>query len=399
MAGGARPLPKDVVTGPDGRFRFAGIGSNRLAILEASGPSIAKQMLSVVTRPMYSIKAYPNTWEGTFDAVHYGATFNFVARPSQPIVGTITNLDGQPLVDATVFVSQIAGLTMSQGASFLSAKTDANGQFAISGAPQGGGHRVTVSPAEGEPYFETSLKLPSADGFVPIEIRFALPRGRWITGTVTDEATGEPIDATVLYYPFRANKYAENFPNYDPQITGSAPNHGVDTKEDGSFRILAIPGEGVLAARASKQPEVYLSDVSADLLERMGGEQMPKMYNPWSAKWFHSMRPVDIADDAGELTQNLWLKKGLTRTLDFVDENNQPLSGVRVLGRTFPGSPFGGCSGRQQRGDHRPYTRDATNCRSAARTEEAGQGPDAAAGTGADDGWARAMRGSCWPPR
>ena len=69
------------MTGADGRFRFEGLGSNHLIILELSGPTVAKQHLSVVTRQMKPMLALPHSFRGTFTAVHHGATVNIVALP------------------------------------------------------------------------------------------------------------------------------------------------------------------------------------------------------------------------------------------------------------------------------------------------------------------------------
>ena len=92
LSHGSSTLPHEVTTGPDGHFRFSGIGRNRLVILNALGPSIAKQNLSVVTREMTTVKAKLRTYLGTPDANHYGAKVNFVARPTQPIIGRVVDL-------------------------------------------------------------------------------------------------------------------------------------------------------------------------------------------------------------------------------------------------------------------------------------------------------------------
>ena len=56
---------------------------------------------------------------------------------------------GKPLSDTKVRVSQFARSTMSQG-DFLTTTTDADGRFRLAGAPQGGGHQISVVPICGE---------------------------------------------------------------------------------------------------------------------------------------------------------------------------------------------------------------------------------------------------------
>src|SRR5207302_3226312 len=100
-------------------------------------------------------------------------------------------------------------------------------------------------PTVEQPYFPTRKELKPASGFDPITCDFSLRRGRWIVGYITDHESKAPIvGAGVEYLPLRDNGHAKDYPNYDPNITGHTPSDRYHSSEEGSFRVLAIPGGG-----------------------------------------------------------------------------------------------------------------------------------------------------------
>ena len=123
LAGGSQALPVYTKTDGDGRFSFKNLGENRLAMLEVDGPSIAKSYLAVVTRDMESVSARPLNMIGIRADTYFGREFEYVAEPTQPITGTVTDADtGQPLEDVEVRLGQFAGNLFSQG-DFLATRT------------------------------------------------------------------------------------------------------------------------------------------------------------------------------------------------------------------------------------------------------------------------------------
>ena len=330
-------MPEGVTTDADGRFRISGLGKNRLAALELLGPTIATQRARVVTRDMKSILAYVQGDESS-DFVHHGSSPTLIAHPTQPIVGQVVASDsGEPLPHMAVKISRIGKSTWASNWPNFTTSTDAEGRFRLEGAPLGGRHRITVTPALDLPYFKTDLDLPESSGSAPLECLVELQRSKWIVGKVLDEE-GDPVLATLNYYPYRDNKFAEQFANYDPKVVGSVPDNVFHTNEEGEFRIRAIPGKGVLAAHISdwNKRGVYVANIPEDLLERIGGEQMPRLYNSWSAKTFGAMVEVEIAPEERELSQDLTFKKGLEHELQIVDTEAKPISQVRVMGSKFP---------------------------------------------------------------
>ena len=324
-----------MTTDNQGRFEVGGFGEDELAVLVVSGAGIAKQLVSVVTREMEPLKAYPTTFEGTPNGLHYGATFDLVAVPSQPIIGVIKSDTGEPIVDAKVRINNFA-YSLAHQYDFLTTRTDDEGNFRLDGAPRGGGHSIAVLPAEHEPYFETGLRLQKTTGSQAIQCEMVLPHCVWIEGKVTDDQ-GEPVHASVHYYPYRDNQHAERFANYDPRITGSGPDEKTKTADDGSFRLKAIPGAGVIGTHvASDQANECLSDIPDELLESIGGSGMSKLYNSWSAKWFHTLRDIEIPADAASVQYDLGVRRGLVRRVNIVDAAGKPIVGAQALGRVSP---------------------------------------------------------------
>lgn len=116
------------------------------------------------------------------------------------------------------------------------------------------------------------------------------------------------------------------------------PDDKVDSNENGHFRIKAIPGRAVLAAVATDRDERlrYLPNRDENLLQRIGGQRMSKVYNGFSADYFDAMVEVELDADEEELRQDLVFKVGLTRVLNVTDDAGQPVPEVHAIGRTFP---------------------------------------------------------------
>ena len=217
---------------------------------------------------------------------------------------------------------------------------NAEGKYELIGAPQGGGHRIDFEPAVDQPYFPTPKTLPLAPGsFDPIVCDMALKRGQWIVGKVSDAASHEPVvDATVHYLPLRSNEQVPKYANYDPRITGSAPRDRYRTSKDGTFRVLAIPGAGILAAIAQGNDSHTFSSLSVDEVPKhlVGNNGNVNAYHPWTITGYHALREVEILESVDEIPYGLAFRRGLTRRLKLVDANGASVAGVRVLGRIFP---------------------------------------------------------------
>src|SRR5262249_61415734 len=87
-----------------------------------------------------------------------------------------------------------------------------------------------------------------------------LKRGVWITGQVTDKATGKPVPSWIQYAVLGDNPNARDVP-------GLTFDHDMKTlPEDGRFRFVGLPGRAVVAAR-SWQVVGYRTGVGADRIK------------------------------------------------------------------------------------------------------------------------------------
>jgi len=337
LALGSPALPSTVESDEFGRFEFRGLGADRLATIQIEGPSIAKTNLLVVTRKMQPLSAMPMDMVGTRSGVYYGREFDFVAESSQLVEGTVTDVDsGEPIVGVQVSLGRFSDSGWSQH-DFLSTRTDEKGKYKLSGIPAGGGHRIKVTPELQQPYFQEDKRLlQGSEPFKPIALDFALKQGKWIVGKVTDSQLGKSVsEVNVEYLPLRSNEHAIDYPYYEPQISGQVPSDRYRTDEEGKFRVLAIPGRGILATIARGNDREEFSKLSADQVSAklIGKRSRLNTYHPSNVTLYNSLIEVEVFDDVDDAQYDLTLTRGGTKLLKFVDDQDRPVTGVYVLGR------------------------------------------------------------------
>src|SRR6185295_19463180 len=85
--------------------------------------------------------------------------------------------------------------------------TDKDGRYRLIGVPKGPGNRIRVRGPMNEPYLTVEFGAAENQGLVPVTVDVALQRGVWITGKVTDKATGKPVSASIQYAVFADNPH------------------------------------------------------------------------------------------------------------------------------------------------------------------------------------------------
>jgi RNA polymerase sigma factor (sigma-70 family) len=270
------PLPgqaRTVTTGKDGAFSMTGLGGDRYVYLHIEGTGIETTDFQVLTRagdnllgpdkitlpegarsappvPPGGGKAEPITEISVDPKRIYGASFRYLAAPSRVIRGVISDKEtGKPLANALVGV----GRTHSgawPGLGMLTARTDQEGRFEIQGLAKSPSYDIVALPAELSRYF-TILEsgIPDTPGVGPMTINLKLPSGIPIRGKVLDERTGKPVPgARVTYYPFfnvaEMGRLRADFDHFH------AAESSVIAGPDGSFAMVALPGEGFLGTLA-----------------------------------------------------------------------------------------------------------------------------------------------------
>src|SRR5262249_30364277 len=135
----------------------------------------------------------------------FPATFEYTARPSKPIVGTVRDkATSKPLAGITVCFPQYnRSLTT----------TDEKGRYRLDGVGKNKDYDVT---AEGIPYSNTTkLNIPDTAGLDPITVDFELERGILVKGRLTDNATGQPVQGWLTYIHLADNPHLKNFTQWD----------------------------------------------------------------------------------------------------------------------------------------------------------------------------------------
>jgi protocatechuate 3,4-dioxygenase beta subunit len=324
-----------VMTGPDGRFQMKGIGGERLAYLRIEGPTIATQEVPVMTRASEEVRLPLNKENPKWQTItYYGAGFDLLAAPSRPVVGIVRDKDtGKPLAGVTIASSN------AFRSDFIRTTTDKEGRYRLDGLPKGDGNKIAarandyLPPSGNEmssqrPYLSAVKKVDNPLGLEPVTVDFALKRGVWVKGRVTDKATGKPLWASIEYFCFSDNPNAKEI-----AFAGNRKNWR-SSREDGSFLMPVLPGRGLIAVRAYQ--DHYIMGVGAD---RIKGPRTQDSANYFITKPylcfpgnFHTLVEIDPKTGQESITCDVTLDPGRTLKGTVLGPDGKPLAGARVSG-------------------------------------------------------------------
>jgi RNA polymerase sigma factor (sigma-70 family) len=324
---GAPGIFAAVVTDAGGRFEIKGVGRERVVRLTLEGPTIAREQVSVYTRPGKVIHArgFAYNPNGT-RLTYYGTSFDHLAAPTRPIVGVVRDKDsGKPLAGVTVQSDKFAG-DNAGGDSSVRTVTDKDGRYRLVGMPKGVGNLIKAVPAPGQPYLQSEREVADPLGLEPVTVDFALYRGVLVRGRALEKGTGRPVYARVHYLVFRDN------PRH-AQAPGFATNLYLETGDDGSFELVAFPGRGLLCARGWN--DHYRMGVGADKIqgryEQRFFDTLPHLQETDTN---HTYVEINPPDGAGSVTCDLILDPGTMPHGTLAGPDDRPLSGVRAFGLT-----------------------------------------------------------------
>ncbi len=330
-------LSRVTVTGRDGRFRLTGLGSKRLVRLEISGAGVAKGWINAVTYPMEAVP-YPQ-----FDPRYrftkcFGSQFDASVEPEQRITGVVRDsATRRPLAGVEVKLRSFANFGMGDEP-FVSDITDADGRYELTGIPRSGdassGLTLRLNPAEDQPYFRTDVLAPRAAGLDTIVRDIELKRAIWIRGRVVDEQTGKPVPGEVAYYPFLTSEVAKDYANFDPGILGIGDDYHYATRDDGSFRIPGLEGQGLLTFIANddgRYPRADGADAIGGLRPKSTADRRVAYYF-YSAELVNAVRQINPPAGLDEFTYDVRLKSFPPHKVRLVDPDGEPLAGVIAEG-------------------------------------------------------------------
>ncbi len=337
---GLYPLPTTTeitiaaITGPDGRFRLAGMGRDRIAVIRVSGPAIATAELYVQTGDgpaVTTVRQRRGRSMALERTIYHARRFEFATAPTRPIEGTIRDKDtGRPLAGI-----KLQGMVFEEyshlWAPGVEATTDAQGHYRLAGLPSGPAYRLSVEPGEGQPYPGAVLRAPADSlGLEPVRFDIALKRGVLVRGRVTDKATGKPVSGYVESYTFNDNPHVREFPGY---FNSNSPLARFEN--DGRYEVVTLPGRGIIACGSDSGR--YKTGVGAEAIkghDAVGFDTIPSMC-PISQ--YHVLAEVNIDPQAESATVDLQVDPGRTLTLTVVDPEGKPIGGTKAFGLTDMG--------------------------------------------------------------
>ena len=326
-------VPLQVTTDSAGRFRLTGIGRNRLVTAQLDGPTITSQHLHMLTRPGKTIEV--TEYEGKPEhndprrvATYNGADFRHAAAPTRPIVGVVRDKDTQkPLAGATIrSLALMIGPGSYLGFDLVRTTTDAQGRYRLTGMPKRVGNQIVVIPNRDQPYVPTHKDIPDSPGLDPVTADIELKRGVWITGTIRDKLTGQPLRGTVLYFALSSNPNLRDFPGFD----GTFPfvEDGVRTNEDGSYRVVGLPGPGLVAAYPPKSH--YLR--AHERADEYGTKEDSLNTAPYALSFtsnYSALARINPTREADLVNRDVTLDPGWRIKGVVLGPDGQPLAGAR----------------------------------------------------------------------
>ena len=244
-------VPLQVTTDSAGRFRLTGIGRNRLVTAQLDGPTIVSEHLHMLTRPgeMIEVTEYAGKPEYNDRAGHHVLWCRLPARGRadqadrrrgprqghQEAAGR--GHDPEPRAEHRPSALSEFDLVRTT--------TDAQGRYRLTGMPKREGNQIVAIPDRDQPYVPIHKDVPDSPGLDPVTADIELKRGVWIEGKITDKVTGQPLRGAVEYFALYSNPNLRDFPGFDG--TFLFVDAGVASKDDGSYRVVGLPGPGLVA--------------------------------------------------------------------------------------------------------------------------------------------------------
>jgi RNA polymerase sigma factor (sigma-70 family) len=317
----------------DGVVEIRGLGAERLAMVEVKNVAIVPALVVVVTRPGFEARGNlrgADRGDGMRTPPFVGPKFDHVVlRPTDSTLeGKVCEAgSGSPVAGAVV---RVGGLT---------AVTDSEGHYRIRGSvPDRRQYSLFVAAPAGSSLIGRWSRVAPEALRETLRTDFELVRGVVVTGRVFDKSTGKGVgNCSVRFAPLPENKTPAG------DLIMSAK-----TDADGRFRLVAIPGPGVLLAQA-RGTSLKISGVpiypymaaefdAADRARVKMTDQVAPDRAFLSSVGAESLglndacKVVDVKAGGEALSCDMALDPGKTLTVDLQDPDGKPLEGVSVAG-------------------------------------------------------------------
>ena len=339
-----RKLLPPVATNSEGEFTVAGIGRDQLATFSLRGQNIQWQRIQVLGRTMktHRLPHTPTFPNGSKD-VFFGRRFTHAVGPAVTVSGVVRDFDtGVPVPNTVVFVDRLfreGGASQGElrlDTEHMRAVTDSHGEFQIEGMPPGNGHVLNAIPPKSEPYLiaeqAISPKINDRESTVEILVK----RGIWISGRITDKETGDPVEGSVNYLALQNN------PNSLDKL-GLRQGWTMDryrTDENGRYKVLGLPGPGVLLARSwtKSYPLGIGAETVTGYRTDIAGGYIPTTPIGLPLSNWNLIRQIDPASDDESFKCDLTLDAGQTISGVVVGPDGELFSQLNVMGEVLNNS-------------------------------------------------------------
>jgi len=304
-------------TDSEGRFRLTGIGRDRIAFLMVEGATITTTFGSALTTDL--LKDLPVPLPGQGESKLHGPQLDIMVTPGRSISGVVRDRDTkQPLSGIRVIAWH-----MGQAAT-----TDERGRYQITGVPKQNDLELSVHTTN-LPYFTTQKTAQDRPGLSPITVDFELARGVWVDGKVIDRTSGKPVaGARIEYLPYRDNPHLAEIPGFVGLNNNVSDDEQDASDHAGRFRIVALPGEGLITVRTIRQGHRTAKPLDPKIADKIlhAANFSAQMGN------YQGFALINPAVDATTLHCDIPLESGRQQRLKIVGPDDQPVAGLEFFG-------------------------------------------------------------------
>jgi hypothetical protein len=345
--------PQTLTADDDGRIRLSGVGRDRVVQFQLRGPGIQYGPVRALTRDLKApVEPRPLQYPegGPNIATVHGATFVFAANPSRPLRGVVRDKNtGKP----------VAGVRISAFGTTDATRSDRDGRYELRGLGKNAeGYSVSFDLA-GQLYFSRSVTFPDTPGLGTLAGDIEMVGGILARGRVTHRVTGKPITGVRVHYnPLLPNPFVRRF---GPDGAGTSPCSWTGSGPDGSYRLVVLPGPGVLGFTAPFSGETFmpalltardLKDFFKDNVNRGNEDTLliqagVNSMNAIGQEGFNHLLLINPGGAEETLTRDVTLQPARPLRGKVVGPDGQALAGVRasklapgVLSQILPDATF-----------------------------------------------------------
>jgi hypothetical protein len=338
-----------------GRFTIAGIGIDRVVELRVRGNGIADTSAWVVNREGFDPKKHNQIEADRFASYNkaldfgpywlrqlHGPDLVVIAEAERPIKGVVKDIDTSiPRAGVTVSLSRDGKSTLLPR--ILTATTDAEGRYEIRGAHKAKAYLVEVPSDPSAGFLPCQVLVADTAGYDPIVADIGVKKGVIVTGRVIDSETKSPVPGWAGVKVLSVNPFVKDYPEF-----GSSASAGSGTEytvEDGTYRVVTIPGPVVLMGGPDRR-RLPDGEIGGYKYKRpVPDPKYPQYFlNAYASTGFHVpgggftslqgnfCKVLDVKPGAKTITQDIILESAAGLAVKIEDRKGRPLSGTWVTG-------------------------------------------------------------------